>query len=85
MGIVENVGYDQWPRQSDYLNSLVAVCFHYDASRTITGVIVRDDREAPHQMIIKLDDGRYVLSTECMWRPLGGWQPGSPDTGEKST
>ncbi len=31
------------------------------------GVIVRDDKEEPGEKIIKLDDGRYVLATECQY------------------
>jgi hypothetical protein len=45
----------------------VEVCFQYDTSRTIGGIIVRYDAELPHRGIIRLDDGRYVLTTECQF------------------
>ena len=69
MGIVENVGFDKFPKQGEWLNKRTKVCFNYDTSNIIMGIIVRDDREEPHKLIIKLDDGRYVLSTECMLSP----------------
>lgn len=37
----------------------------FDALLSIEGTIVRDDVEAPYHTIISLDDGRYVLTTEC--------------------
>jgi hypothetical protein len=46
------------------------VCFQYDTSRTCNGTIVRDDLEDPWQMIIRLDDGRHVLATECQYQLL---------------
>lgn len=65
MGVVANVGYDTFPKQGDWLGKRVKVCFRYDTKHTIGGTIVRDDRQEPFVGIIKLDDGRYVLSTEC--------------------
>jgi len=44
------------------------VCFDYDTSRTLLGLVVRDDAEEPGRMIIKLEDGRHVLSTECQYQ-----------------
>ena len=42
------------------------MAFHHDLSRTVRGRIVRNDAEAPFVTIIALlDDGRYVLDTEC--------------------
>jgi hypothetical protein len=67
MGIAANVGYDQYPQQGSQLGARVEVCFHYDTSRTVGGAVVRDDNEEPYRQIIALDDGRYVLSTECMY------------------
>lgn len=45
----------------------VKVCFHYDTRQTVCGTVVRDDSEHPWKTIIRLDDGRYVLSTECQY------------------
>ncbi len=47
----------------------VRVCFNYDTTATFIGLVVRDDAEAPGKMIIKLDDGRHVLSSECQYQP----------------
>lgn len=69
MGIVPNVGADHWPKQGPYLGMECEVCFHYDTSRMFLGTIVRDDVEEPGRLIIRLDDGRTVLATECMYSP----------------
>ena len=70
MGVVRNIGIDSFPKQSNWVGLAVMVCFNYDTSRKIAGEIVRDDCEEPHRMIIKLADGRLVLSTECMYQPV---------------
>jgi len=67
MGSHPAISKSRWPRQSTYLYSKVSVCFHYDTTDLIPGTVVRDDIEEPFKMIIKLDDGRYVLSTECQY------------------
>jgi hypothetical protein len=67
MGVVENISYDKFPGQAEDKGRRVKVCFNYDSSKVIGGVIVRDDLEKPGLMIIRLDDNRYVLSTECMY------------------
>ena len=68
MGMVVNVGFDRFPKQGTYLTRRVKVCFKYDSTKMVSGVVVRDDAEEPGRMIIKLDNGRYVLSTECMYQ-----------------
>lgn len=65
MGCVSTIGHDRFPRQGDWVGKRVEVTFHYDARTTVGGVFVRDDRESPGVGIILLDDGRYVLTTEC--------------------
>ena len=67
MGCVKGIGIDEYPRQSEKIHSRVEVCFFYDVTRTIKGTIVRDDREDPGETIIRLDDGRYLRSTECQY------------------
>jgi hypothetical protein len=67
MGVHQNVGYDKFPKQGKNLGRLVKVCFNYDTSKIINGIIVRDDREDPGLTIIQLADGRYVLATECQY------------------
>ena len=68
MSETPTIGYDRFPRQGAYKNSRVRVCFDYDADRSIDGTVVRDDAEMPGLLIIRLDDGRTVLSGECMFR-----------------
>lgn len=70
MGIHPNVGFDKFPEQGQYKGKRCRVCFNYDSSRELYGVIIRDDNEEPGRLIIWLDDGRVVLATECMYSPL---------------
>lgn len=67
MGVERNISFDKFPRQSDYVGQKTDVCFHYDTSKTIPAVIVRDDLEKPFLTIFKLGNGRYVLATECQY------------------
>lgn len=70
MGVHPNIDVDRFPVQSvAFAGKKTNVCFNYDASRRIEGEFVRADREHPFVTIIKLDDGRYVLATECMHSP----------------
>jgi hypothetical protein len=65
MGVVDGIDIDKFPKQGDWVGKRVDVCFRYDSTRTIGGTIVREDEEAPGLCIIRLDDGRHVLTTEC--------------------
>jgi hypothetical protein len=67
MGNVDNVNYKDFPRQSAQVGKQVDVCFYYQADNRVFGELVRDDREAPWETIIKLDDGRYIMGEECQW------------------
>lgn len=67
MGCVKNITAEQYPRQSDWRGKRVNVCFHYDTAHTFPGVIIRDDAEEPLVTIIALQDGRFVLGTECQY------------------
>ena len=71
MGIVARVDIKKFPEQSDYVGKRLRVCFQCADSHAIGGVVVRDDLDAPHVMIIRLADGRHVLATECQcsWEP----------------
>lgn len=69
MGIAKNISATEWPKQGDYLGRRCRVCFKYDTSQEVMGTIVRDDAEEPCLTIIRLDDGRVVLATECMFAP----------------
>ena len=67
MGVVPTIKWNKFPRQNEFLNKKVTVCFHYDSKHTIDGTIVRNDLDYPYVTIIKLDDDRLVLATECMY------------------
>jgi len=69
MGVEMNIDFDKFPKQGTYLGKEVEVCFRYNTEKALSGVVVREDDEAPGIMIIKLSDGRHVLSTECQYRP----------------
>ncbi len=75
MGVVANLGFNEYPPQGCWLGRRVKVCFHYDLSQIMLGTVVRDDETVPLRTIIKLDDGRYVLSTECMYSLVGDGPP----------
>lgn len=68
MGVVANIDYGKFPEQGSWKGVRCKVCFNY-GRETIGGVIVRDDREPPHRTIIQLDDGRFVLASECQYQP----------------
>lgn len=76
MGCVSTINYNKFPMQADdnykypQIGKRVEVCYHYDTSKKHYGVIVRADREEPYQTIIALDNGRYVLATECQFSLL---------------
>lgn len=67
MGIHANIGIDKFPKQGAYLGKSVKVCFNYDLSKEIEGIIIRDDLEDPGLTIIALQDNRIVMSTECQY------------------
>jgi hypothetical protein len=69
MGCVDSIDYARWPKQGEWLGLRTRVCFFYDTSRIVMGTVVRDDNEAPGVTLIKLDDGRYVLASECQHSP----------------
>jgi hypothetical protein len=65
MGVHNNIDFFRFPKQDEHVR--VKVTFNYDLKNTIGGIVVRNDLEEPFQMIILLDDGRVVLSTECQY------------------
>ena len=80
MGVVKGISASEFPKQGSWLHCVTQVCFNYDSSQQIGGIVVRDDREFPHLCIIRLDDGRYVLATECQHTPPH--KSASPETTE---
>lgn len=63
------VDINSFPRQGPYNNKRVKICFNCDTANVIMGRIVRDDYEEPWLTIISLDDGRFILATECQFQP----------------
>jgi hypothetical protein len=70
MGTTTQIDADTYPAQGDYNGRRVQVCYNYDTARTVDGTVIRDDKTAPWLTIIRTDDGRTVLSTECQWSPI---------------
>lgn len=71
MGVHCAVAHDKFPKQGSYLHAAVEVVFNYDTAQPLRGTLVRDDAEDPWRTIIRLEDGRYVLGTECQYRLPG--------------
>ena len=69
MGTHPNISFKNFPRQGANLKRRTSVCFNYDLTKVVKGTIVRDDDDEPFVTIIKLDDGRFVLDTECQHAP----------------
>lgn len=67
MGVHKNIGKDKFPKQGDWLNHEVSVCFNYNTSEMLNVVIVRDDNESPFTTLIQLEDGRILNATECQY------------------
>lgn len=73
MGCVRTISYDKFPEQNDIyheypeLGKRVKIYYHYDTSKYHYGTIVRSDAEAPYHTIIKTDNGRYMLGSECQY------------------
>ncbi|MFB5759035.1 hypothetical protein [Paenibacillus medicaginis] len=70
MGVHQNITANKFPRQGEWLDTDVEVCFHYNTNTKFRGKIIRDDMEEPNRMIIQLEDGRVVLSTECQYSSI---------------
>ncbi len=68
MGCVETITAHRFPKQGEFIGLRTKVVFHY-GSEEFGGTIVRHDMEAPHRTIISLDDGRFVLASECQYAP----------------
>lgn len=60
----------KYPKQGYYLNKEVLVCFNSDTSNIVLGKVIRDDIEEPGLMLIQLENGQVVKSTECCYQPI---------------
>lgn len=68
MGVQPGITHNTFPKQGSWLGRRCKVCFGYDTRYTVLGAVRREDMEEPGLMIIELDDGRLVLSTECQYQ-----------------
>ena len=63
--------HDTYPRQNvENVGLRIMACFAYDTKHRVPGTIVRNDKERPSLTILRLDDGRTVLGTECSWKHM---------------
>ena len=67
MGVVNGVGFSEFPTQGPLLGQRVEVCFRFDTANRVGGVCVRDDYAEPFVAIFRLEDGRHVLASECQY------------------
>lgn len=69
MGAHKNITSNTFPKQGALLHQRLTCYFHWDTTKPVTGTVVRDDAEEPSRTIIHLDDGRFILATECQYSP----------------
>jgi hypothetical protein len=67
MGYHPNITATKFPRQGSFLNKRVQVCFRMETSKLFPATVVRDDAEDPFLTIIRLDNGKVVLGSECQY------------------
>jgi hypothetical protein len=70
MGYHPSITPDRMPGQGRFKGARVRVLFHYNTTNPVLGTCVRDDAEHPWVQFFSLDDGRYVLASECQWQTL---------------
>jgi hypothetical protein len=70
MGVSPFINYEKYPNQGNLLNCRVRVCYEFDSSKVHEGVVIRDDLGRPGLTIIKLDNDRVLLSSECQFSPI---------------
>jgi hypothetical protein len=66
MGSSPHIDAEKYPEQSYTVGHRVTVFFG-DLMNAVqfSGTVLRDDKAEPNQTVIRLDDGRIVLGTEC--------------------
>lgn len=84
MGVVENIAHDRFPKQGPHQFMRAEVIFQFDPTHRFFGTILRDDAEAPYELVIALTDGRVVLASECQYRPIPDDEQIPQDTGSAS-
>jgi hypothetical protein len=69
MGNEATITATTFPKQGELVGRRTRVIFHYSGPELL-GTIVRNDWEEPYRTIIKLlDDGRYIMASECQHSP----------------
>jgi len=75
MPVIEGLATSEaYPEQGSWLGRRVEVLFGFTGP-AFKGVIVREDAVKPGLLIIRLDDGRHVLSLECQYHLLPNSNP----------
>lgn len=64
MGMHPSIGKDRFPRQGAVGERMKV---RLSDGSELGGTMRRDDMEAPWLTLIELDDGRFVLGTECVY------------------
>ncbi|MHA7878805.1 MAG: hypothetical protein ACX931_03370 [Saccharospirillum sp.] len=63
------VGKERYPKQDTELRGhSVVVMLEYDSRKPQRGEVLRADAEPPHEVVIRLEDGRIVLGSECTFK-----------------
>ncbi|MDD9212810.1 hypothetical protein [Aeromonas dhakensis] len=65
MSNTANINYGNFPQQGPLLGNRVLVVFHNDTDNAVQGVCVRNDADEAGNTIIQINDGHYVLASEC--------------------
>jgi hypothetical protein len=73
MGFSNYVDAVKYPKQGRMLNKKVEVCFNFDIHNIFYGKVIRYDIEEPFEVIIRLNDGRIIMSGECQFREREGF------------
>lgn len=69
MGEYKYLGVEKYPKQDPLLiDKKVVVMLAFDSKRPLRGRVLRADAELPREVVIKLDDDRIVLGSECSYK-----------------
>lgn len=80
------ITYDEYPKQRDnssenpQIGKEVKIFYQNDTIRCHHGVIVRCDMEKPFEVIIKVDNGRYLRASECHYSIIKDMHLGPQET-----
>jgi hypothetical protein len=69
-----NTKLAEFPPQTVRVGEKAELCLNYRSDQVMSATIVRDDAAAPWVTILRTDDGRHFLASECQYRPKT-WRP----------